>query len=70
MVVPSNSHVDLIKEVRYRRLNDLVEVNGLNGLIGLNGLNGLAKVNGSNGSNGLIQAICNTAKHSRDIRDI
>jgi hypothetical protein len=56
MAVPSNSHINPIKGVRYRRssglakaigisesndLNGLVKVNGLNGLMGLMGVSGL-----------------------------
>ena len=50
MAVPSNSHIDLIKGVRYRRLSSLAKAIGINGS---DNLNGLVKVDGLNGLMGL-----------------
>ena len=44
--MPSNSHIDLTKGVRYLRLNGLAKAIRI---IGSSNLNGLVKVNGLNG---------------------
>ena len=46
MTVPSNSHIDLTKGVRYRRSSGLAKAIGI---IGSSNLIGLVKVNGLNG---------------------
>ena len=51
MAVPSNSYIDLIKGVRYRRPSGLAKAIGI---IGSNNLNGLVKANELSGLRGLM----------------
>ena len=59
MAAPRNSHIDLTKGVRYRRLNGLAKAiriigsSSLNGRVKVNGLNGLIGDSYASGLNGV-----------------